>query len=219
MADPKRGDRYGERRSAGSGWRLLPREVRQTRQGQSLVEFVLVVPIILILVFAIITFGILYEDKIAMNNAARDGVRWATQNPDAWDNSPTAAAASIQGQIQGEGGTITIPNDDSHIQISYYTVVYPVDDTVNPPFCGAFDAKNGTFDYGSGSPSTVPAFSTRSTTSSPFMDTGGCLVAGNLIKVTVTQKFTLPIPIISAFFPTGVSLQSSATMTEEIGEQ
>jgi Flp pilus assembly protein TadG len=218
-------DRGVARRSAGGSRPLLPFTASGARRGQSLVEFSLVVPIILSLVFAIITFGILYEDKIAMDNAARDGVRWATQNPDAWDNSDPAAASAIQGQIQGEGGTVTIPNDNEHISIRYYTVDYTAS-PLTPVLCGYYDVTGtggGTFYYlaGSSAPGTtspIPAFSTRSTTLTPFVDTGGCLVAGNLIKVTVTRNFKLPIPIISALFSGGVSLQASAVMTEEIGE-
>ena len=174
------------------------------REGQSLVEFALVVPLIAVLVFAIVAFGLLFEDQIAMNNAARDGVRWATQNPTAWDNSPSAASSSIEGQIQGEGGTVSIPNDNSHIKISYFTVDY----TQSPPattFCGSYDAANNSVDYADGTFESATSFN----------NSNGCLVPGNLIQVTLTQNFKLPVPIISAFFPGGVTIVSSATMTEE----
>lgn len=174
-------------------WRQrLPSARPVAQPGQSLTEFALVVPLILSLVYAIVAFGILFEDKIALNNAARDGARWATQNPDAWDNSSTASSTSIQGQIQGEGGTVNIPNDDTHINISYYTVTY--DSTTgspsSPTFCGSYSVSTNTAAM-------------------------GCLAPGNLIQVTVTQTFAIPVPLISRLFTGGVTLVASATMTEE----
>lgn len=45
--------------------------------GQSLVEFALVLPLLLALLCAIIDFGWLYYNQITLNNAAREGARYA----------------------------------------------------------------------------------------------------------------------------------------------
>jgi Flp pilus assembly protein TadG len=51
---------------------------RSTREeGQTMVEFTLVVPILLIVVFAIVQFGILYNDYISLTDATRIGARKA----------------------------------------------------------------------------------------------------------------------------------------------
>ena len=53
--------------------KFLPRG----ESGQSLVEFALVLPLLLALLCAIIDFGWLYYNQITLNNAAREGARYA----------------------------------------------------------------------------------------------------------------------------------------------
>jgi len=57
--------------------RALPLRRRGKRRGQALVEFALVFPIFLMVLFSIIAFGlyIFYNQQLA--NAAREGARWA----------------------------------------------------------------------------------------------------------------------------------------------
>ena len=49
--------------------------LRRHRRGQSLVEFALIVPIFLILVFAIVDFGMGFHAYITVTNSAREGAR------------------------------------------------------------------------------------------------------------------------------------------------
>jgi Flp pilus assembly protein TadG len=49
---------------------------RRSEKGASAVEFALVLPILLFVVFAIIDFGWLFYVDIQVTNAARDGARW-----------------------------------------------------------------------------------------------------------------------------------------------
>jgi len=44
--------------------------------GQALVEFALVVPLLIILIFGIIEFGVLLYDKAVITNASREGARY-----------------------------------------------------------------------------------------------------------------------------------------------
>lgn len=46
------------------------------RRGQSLVEFVLILPVLLILLFGIIEFGLLLYNKQVITNASREGARY-----------------------------------------------------------------------------------------------------------------------------------------------
>lgn len=48
---------------------------RKTQRGQSLVEFALVLPIFLVVVFAIVDFGMGLRGWITITNAAREGAR------------------------------------------------------------------------------------------------------------------------------------------------
>jgi Flp pilus assembly protein TadG len=50
--------------------------VRDDR-GQTMVEFALVVPILCVVLFAVIQFGILYKDYVTLTDAARTGARKA----------------------------------------------------------------------------------------------------------------------------------------------
>ncbi|MEA4831297.1 MAG: TadE/TadG family type IV pilus assembly protein [Oscillospiraceae bacterium] len=49
----------------------------KTESGQSVVEFALMLPIFLLLVFGIIEFGILFNMKLSVTNCAREGARYA----------------------------------------------------------------------------------------------------------------------------------------------
>jgi len=47
----------------------------KNQKGQSLVEFAMILPLLLLLVMAIIEFGIMLNSYLAINNAAREGAR------------------------------------------------------------------------------------------------------------------------------------------------
>ena len=49
----------------------------RTEKGQAMVEFALVLPFLLALLCGIIDFGWLYYNQITLNNAAREGARYA----------------------------------------------------------------------------------------------------------------------------------------------
>lgn len=51
--------------------------LKKSQAGQAMVEMALVLPILLILVGGILDFGWLFYNKVALNNAAREGARYA----------------------------------------------------------------------------------------------------------------------------------------------
>lgn len=57
--------------------RILYGYLHKNESGQSLVEFALILPIILLLVLGMIEFGWLLNGKITLNSAAREGARVA----------------------------------------------------------------------------------------------------------------------------------------------
>ncbi len=72
-------------------------DIRNDR-GQTMVEFALVVPILLLVVFGIIQFGMLYNDYITLTDATRVGARKGAvsrtaTNPAALAEAATRAAA------------------------------------------------------------------------------------------------------------------------------
>jgi PKD repeat protein len=59
---------------------------RKKSAGQSLVEFTLVLPVLLLIVLGGIDMGRAYEAWIALNNAARVAANYASLHPEAWDS-------------------------------------------------------------------------------------------------------------------------------------
>ena len=55
--------------------RRLARLARKREDGQSLVEFALVIPIFLLVLFAIVDFGMAFHAWITVTNSAREGAR------------------------------------------------------------------------------------------------------------------------------------------------
>lgn len=90
-----------------------------TDRGQGMIEFALVLPVLLLIIAGILDFGLIMSDREAIINAARDGARYATVHPTAWSNAASPPLNTIEGVIRYEGGPVTIPNDDSHIMITY----------------------------------------------------------------------------------------------------
>lgn len=78
----------GSRRSAGEGRdRVGPTPLRKRSTGQSIVEFALIAPVLLLFIFGIIDMARLIQAQVTVSNAARTGVRWASTgqrelNPD-----------------------------------------------------------------------------------------------------------------------------------------
>lgn len=169
--------------------RAAARRALVPQEGQGLVEFALAAPLLLLLICAVMGFGILLENEVALNDAARSGARFAAAQPSLWSSSQPAAANSIQGAVQHSGSTISIAT--SNITIGYYQAG---SGPLTP--CGT---------YSGGSLSLNIGYPQRSS----------CLVAGAVVKVTVTGSFQLPVPLVSRFFPNGVTITASATAMEE----
>lgn len=68
-----------------------------------MVEFALILPLLLLLVFGIIQFGIIYNTKITITNAAREGARKAAVT--SVDN--TAVKTAITNSVASLSDTIT----------------------------------------------------------------------------------------------------------------
>jgi Flp pilus assembly protein TadG len=81
------------------------------QRGQSLVEFALVIPLFLVLVFGIIDFGLGLKSWITITNAAREGARFAAitcstaTNDDGVIATTEEAAADLSDDV-----TVTVTN-------------------------------------------------------------------------------------------------------------
>lgn len=66
----------------------------QNERGQTMVEFVLVLPVLCLVLFGIIQFGILYNDYLTITDAARVGARKAATSRTAPNPAALAEAAA-----------------------------------------------------------------------------------------------------------------------------
>jgi Flp pilus assembly protein TadG len=72
----------GDRPLRGGPVRRLLRRFRETEAGQSLVEFTMILPIFLVLMFGLVDFGRAFYTWLLVTNAAREGARVAAVQAD-----------------------------------------------------------------------------------------------------------------------------------------
>jgi len=72
---------------------MLSRRKMRQEQGQTMVEFALIMPVLLLVIFGIIQFGVLYNDYISLTDATRIGARKAAVSRQTGDPVGLATAA------------------------------------------------------------------------------------------------------------------------------
>ncbi len=81
----------------------LKRGIRKGEKGQSLAEFVLILPIFLILVFAIMDFGLGFHAWLTVTNSAREGARLGAVRAAAsgsCDSDPSTVSDNIECRVR-----------------------------------------------------------------------------------------------------------------------
>ena len=86
--------------------KLIRKRRRDGEKGQALAEFALLVPIFLILLFAIVDFGIGFYSYISITNAAREGARLG------------AVQASQQAIEDRVYGTTDLPDEATNMTVT-----------------------------------------------------------------------------------------------------
>lgn len=76
-----------------------PHATRKRSAGQSVAEFALIVPVLLILLLAAIDFGRLFSSWVTINNSARVAANYAAANP----GDPFGAGSTYATQVNNEG--------------------------------------------------------------------------------------------------------------------
>ncbi len=79
--------------------RLRPR--RRRDDGASAVEFALILPMALLILFGIINFGIIFSQQLTINNAVREGARRAVVADPAAPRSCDQIIASVRNELSG----------------------------------------------------------------------------------------------------------------------
>ncbi len=86
----------------------VTRRASESDRGQSLVELVLVLPLLIVLLLGAIDFGRVFFGWVAMQNAARVGANFASTHPDAWTlTNPLAMSQRLeyQNRVRDSGST------------------------------------------------------------------------------------------------------------------
>jgi Flp pilus assembly protein TadG len=104
---------------------------RDGEKGQNLVEFAMVVPIFLILVFSIVDFGMGFHAWITVTNAAREGARVGAVGADT--ATIEARVVDTASSLVGEELDITVvnaqgtPGDAVSVDVQYdYELITPL---------------------------------------------------------------------------------------------
>jgi Flp pilus assembly protein TadG len=107
--------------------------VLKNESGQAMVELAVALPILLLLVFGIIDFGWLFYNKMGVENASREGARYAIVNAD---------SASVTADVTALAKDICLDADDTNVTLTISGSVAIVTVTKNvhvlTPLAGIF---------------------------------------------------------------------------------
>ena len=162
----------------------------RAESAQSMIEVGLVLPFIVIIICGIFDFGFILNDRIALNNAARNGARYAATHPTAWSNSASSASNTIQGVILSSKGNTHLTNDDSHITIAYETSAGTA--------CAQYSASSGSLTVDSG-----------------YTQGTNCVIPNGIVQVTLTYHYTPITPFVGKLISSGLDLTATSSMLEE----
>ena len=92
----------------GAGWRKPIQRGVSARRGQSLAEFTLILPLLLLLLVVGVDFGRIFLGWVELNNVVREAANFAANNPTAWNsvNPDPNAQAQYQSLVANDAATI-----------------------------------------------------------------------------------------------------------------
>jgi len=96
----------------------MKKHIRRKESGQAIVEFALVLPILLALLCGIIDFGWLYYNQITLNNAAREGARYAVIHYDPATDWKAETTQRMLNDMVGVKSATAIVSDPVEQQIT-----------------------------------------------------------------------------------------------------
>jgi Flp pilus assembly protein TadG len=99
----------------------------RTERGQTMVEFAIVLPVLMLVVFAIIQFGILYNNFVALTDAVRAGARTAAVSRTAADpvGATIARVQSATGDLDQAKLSVTVTSGWQHGDDVTVAATYP----------------------------------------------------------------------------------------------
>jgi len=117
----------------------------KSQKGQSLVEFALVIPIFILLLFGIIEFGRLWETMNVLTSAAREGARIAAvTSPDGARVRSTALNLLAGSGLSGVSVALSGPGGSHAVTVTVSGTYVPLTGAVIPGLIGPFNLTRST---------------------------------------------------------------------------
>lgn len=113
------------------------RRKNRSENGQSVVEFALIVPVFILILMGIIEFGRLWETTNVLTSAAREGARVAAVSmPGAAAAENAARAVLTAGDVSGATVTVAGPNANNEVVVTVNATYTPLTGSILPGFTG-----------------------------------------------------------------------------------
>jgi Flp pilus assembly protein TadG len=111
----------------------MPKAFLRDQTAQSLVEFALVLPLLILIVVLIIEFGRLWMTVNVMTSAAREGARVAAITaPDATRVSSAAQSVLSASQVTGATVALSGPTSGGDVQVTVRLTYAPITGNIIP---------------------------------------------------------------------------------------
>ena len=165
-----------------------------TSHGQSLVEFALVLPVLLLLLVITVDFGRAYLGWVTLNNVVREAANFAAENPTAWSITSTNP-----GSLTAYTNLIT--NDAAGIDCALPNPL-PA-----PVFPNGADGQNGI-----GTPATV-TITCRFSPITPIISS----VLGNSVPITASAAFPIRYGLLAVVGPAMASPTIATALSTSSG--
>jgi hypothetical protein len=167
----------------------------RTSRGQSLVEFALVLPVLLLLLVITVDFGRAYLGWVTLNNVVREAANFAAENPTAW----SSANSTNPGPLRAYTDLIT--NDAAGIDCALPTPL-PA-----PVFPKGADGVNAI-----GTPATV-TITCRFSPITPIISS----VLGNSVPITASAAFPIRYGLLAVVGPAMASPTIATALSTSSG--
>ena len=96
-----------------------PHDAKRKSRGQSIVEFAIILPVLLLMVLAALDLGRAFLGWVVLNNAARVGANYAALHPDAWGTPGDSADQATYSSLVADA------RDDASIALSACNAAVP----------------------------------------------------------------------------------------------
>lgn len=110
---------------------------RRNEEGQSIVEFALLLPILLIILLGLLDLGRVWHALVTVNDCAGEGALYAAMRPNDLDGIRSRAASASSGLVQVNPESVEVELPSPLTPGAPVTVTVPYTMTFVNPFLGA----------------------------------------------------------------------------------